>query len=87
MLLAKRLSVFGTTLRSRPVDGAGGKGEVAARPSEVTWPPVETGRVVPDRRLVFDFDDAAAAHAQPTVGMLWEGVVAFRCVRVPGWSA
>lgn len=64
VLLAKRLSVFGTTLRSRPVDGAGGKGEVAAKTLEVTWPLIETGRVVPIVDSVFDFDDAAAAHAR-----------------------
>ena len=64
VLLAKRLSVFGTTLRSRPVDGPGGKGEVVARTREVTWPLIEAGRVVPIIDSVFGVDDAAAAHAR-----------------------
>lgn len=64
VLLAKRLSVFGTTLRSRPVDGPGGKGEAVTKTREVTWPLIEAGRVVPIVDSVFSFDDAAAAHAR-----------------------
>ncbi|MFZ2242181.1 MAG: zinc-binding dehydrogenase, partial [Gordonia amarae] len=64
VLLAKRLSVFGTTLRSRPVDGPGGKGEAVTKTLEVTWPLIEAGRIVPIVDSVFGFDDAAAAHAR-----------------------
>ena len=64
VLLAKRLSVFGTTLRSRPVDGPGGKGEAVTKTLEVTWPLIEAGRIVPIVDSVFSFDDAAAAHAR-----------------------
>ncbi|MGV9670680.1 NAD(P)H-quinone oxidoreductase [Gordonia sp. NPDC003504] len=61
-LMAKRASVIGTTLRSRPVDGNDGKGHVVARTRELTWPLIEAGKVVPVIDSVFGLDDADAAH-------------------------
>lgn len=86
VLLAKRLSVFGTALRSRPVDGPGGKGEAVAKALEVTWPLIEAGRIVPIVDSVFGFDDAAAAACAPRQrGCRGEGAAARRCVSVSGW--
>ncbi len=61
-LLAKRLSVMGTTLRARPVHGPGGKAEVVASTLTRTWPLIEAGTVVPVVDRVFPLADADAAH-------------------------
>lgn len=63
-LMAKRASVTGTTLRARPVDGPGGKGEIVARTRAVTWPLIDEGRVRPIIDSVFDLADVEAAHAR-----------------------
>ncbi|MGC5247072.1 NAD(P)H-quinone oxidoreductase [Gordonia sp. DT219] len=61
-LMGKRASVIGTTLRSRPVDGDGGKRQIVAHTQAVTWPLIAAGKVVPVIDSVYDLDDAAAAH-------------------------
>lgn len=61
-LMAKRAAVLGTTLRSRPVDGAGSKAEVVATTRRVTWPQIDAGRVVPIIDSTFPLADADAAH-------------------------
>lgn len=67
-LLAKRASVFGTTLRSRPVDGLGSKAEVVAATLAHTWPLIEAGRVAPVVDTVFPLADAGDAHDRLTGG-------------------
>ncbi|ALJ18960.1 NAD(P)H-quinone oxidoreductase [Microbacterium sp. No. 7] len=67
-LLAKRASVHGTTLRSRPVDGPGSKAEVVAATLEHTWPLIAAGTVVPVVDAVFPLADATAAHDRVTGG-------------------
>lgn len=62
LLLAKRLSVMGTTLRARPVHGPGGKAEVVAATVGRTWPLIESGKVVPVVDRTFPLADAGAAH-------------------------
>ncbi|GAB22651.1 putative oxidoreductase [Gordonia polyisoprenivorans NBRC 16320 = JCM 10675] len=61
-LMGKRASVIGTTLRSRPVDGDGGKAQIVTHTRTVTWPLIEAGKVLPVIDSVYDLDDAAAAH-------------------------
>ncbi|MPQ97841.1 zinc-binding dehydrogenase [Modestobacter sp. I12A-02628] len=62
-LLAKRATVHATALRSRPLDGPGGKAEIVAAVRHEVWPDVERGVVRPivDRRL--PMSRAAEAHA------------------------
>ncbi|WP_448614707.1 NAD(P)H-quinone oxidoreductase [Modestobacter sp. URMC 112] len=62
-LLRKRASVAATALRSRPVQGPGGKAEIVAAVRREVWPDVERGVVRPvvDRRL--PMSRAAEAHA------------------------
>ncbi|MCF6509128.1 NAD(P)H-quinone oxidoreductase [Blastococcus sp. MG754426] len=61
-LLAKRASVHATALRSRPVEGPGGKAEIVAAVRHDVWPDVERGTIRPivDRRL--PMSRAAEAH-------------------------
>lgn len=61
-LLAKRASVHATALRSRPVDGPGGKAEIVAAVRHDVWPDVERGTIRPivDRRL--PMSRSAEAH-------------------------
>ncbi len=61
-LLAKRASVAATALRSRPLDGPGGKAGIVATVRAHVWPDVERGVVRPvvDRRL--PMSRAAEAH-------------------------
>lgn len=63
LLLAKRLSVMGTTLRARPVHGPGGKAEIVAATVGRTWPLIESGKVQPVVDRTFPLAEAAAAHA------------------------
>ncbi|GED96365.1 NAD(P)H-quinone oxidoreductase [Gordonia crocea] len=61
-LLAKRASVHGTALRSRPLYGAGGKAEVVAATLETTLPLLAEGTVKPVIDSTFPLADAAQAH-------------------------
>jgi putative PIG3 family NAD(P)H quinone oxidoreductase len=62
-LLRKRASVHATALRSRPVEGPGGKAEIIAAVRHDVWPDVERGVIRPivDRRL--PMSRAGEAHA------------------------
>ncbi|HWC83864.1 MAG TPA: NAD(P)H-quinone oxidoreductase [Pseudonocardiaceae bacterium] len=62
LMLVKRLSVFATGLRGRPVEGPGGKAEIVAAVREQLWPLVEAGQVRPLIDRVVPTADAAAAH-------------------------
>lgn len=61
-MLARRHTLFATTLRSRPPEGPGGKAEIVAAVRHDVWPDVERGSVRPivDRRL--PMARAAEAH-------------------------
>jgi putative PIG3 family NAD(P)H quinone oxidoreductase len=58
-LLSRRLSVLGTTLRSRPNND---KNAILQQMHEVIWPVIENGSVVPVIDSVYDLADAGAAH-------------------------
>jgi putative PIG3 family NAD(P)H quinone oxidoreductase len=61
-MLARRQTLFATTLRSRPPTGPGGKAEIVAAVRSAVWPDVERGTVRPivSRRL--PLARAAEAH-------------------------
>jgi putative PIG3 family NAD(P)H quinone oxidoreductase len=63
-MLARRQTLFATTLRSRPPSGRGGKAEIVAAVRHDVWPDVERGSVRPvvSRRL--PMAHAAEAHRQ-----------------------
>jgi putative PIG3 family NAD(P)H quinone oxidoreductase len=58
-MLSRRLSVFGTTLRSRP---AHDKGVTVAEVVAELWPAVESGAIRPVIDRIVPFGDAAEAH-------------------------
>jgi putative PIG3 family NAD(P)H quinone oxidoreductase len=61
-LLAKRAGVIGTTLRSRPVTGRGGKSEIVTETVENVWPMIADGQVRPIIGAEFPIEQARAAH-------------------------
>lgn len=60
LLLRKRLSLTGSTLRPRPLAY---KARLAQELREQVWPLIESGRIRPVVHRVFDAADAAQAHA------------------------
>ncbi|WP_290713667.1 MULTISPECIES: NAD(P)H-quinone oxidoreductase [Gordonia] len=63
-LLAKRATVAGTTLRSRPTYGDGSKAEIVAATLELTLPLLANGTIRPVVDSVFPLAAAAEAHAR-----------------------
>lgn len=61
-LIGKRLSVQGTALRSRPVDGPHGKAAIVAAVLDSVWPMIDAGTVRPVIGARFPIREAAAAH-------------------------
>ena len=61
-LIGKRLSVLGTALRSRPVDGPHGKAAIVAAVLDSVWPMIDGGAVRPVIGARFPIEEAAAAH-------------------------
>ncbi|KWX22555.1 NAD(P)H-quinone oxidoreductase [Mycolicibacterium wolinskyi] len=61
-LLAKRAGVIATSLRPRPVDGPGGKGEIVAAVRENVWPLIAEGRVKPIIGAELPIEQAQRAH-------------------------
>lgn len=61
-LLAKRAGILATALRSRPVDGPGGKTDIVARVVDDVWPMVGDGLVRPVIGAEFPMAEAQAAH-------------------------
>jgi len=59
-VMVKRLTITGSTLRSRPVAV---KTQIARRLQQHVWPLLEAGRVKPIVFRTFAMDQAAAAHA------------------------
>ncbi len=60
-VMARRLTITGSTLRSRSPEF---KGAIAARLLEKVWPLLEDGTIKPVIHKVFPLDEAAAAHAE-----------------------
>lgn len=63
LLMQKRLTVQGTTLRARPVRGAQSKAEVVAAVERVVWPLVSSARLKPVAPLRMPLDRADDLHA------------------------
>ncbi|MGZ8801838.1 MAG: NAD(P)H-quinone oxidoreductase [Mycobacterium sp.] len=61
-LLVKRAGIIATALRSRPVDGPGGKSDIVARVVDDVWPMVADGLVRPVIGAEFPMAEAQAAH-------------------------
>jgi len=59
-VMVKRLTITGSTLRSRPVSV---KAEIARRLQQHVWPLLEVGKVKAVVFRTFPFAEAAAAHA------------------------
>lgn len=61
-LIGKRAGVIGTALRSRPVDGPGGKAQIVAEVTEKVWPMIADGRVRPIVGAELPIAEAQRAH-------------------------
>jgi len=61
LVLSKRLTVTGSTLRSRPPEA---KGKIAASLHKTVWPLLENGTVKPVIQNTFPLAEAASAHEQ-----------------------
>ncbi|MCV7065672.1 NAD(P)H-quinone oxidoreductase [Mycolicibacterium farcinogenes] len=61
-LIGKRAGVIGTALRSRPVDGPGGKAQIVAEVTENVWPMIADGRVRPIVGAELPIAQAQRAH-------------------------
>jgi putative PIG3 family NAD(P)H quinone oxidoreductase len=61
-LLAKRALVAATGLRMRPVEGADGKGRIAADVTDKLWPLIGEGKVRPVVGQVLPMEQAGEAH-------------------------
>lgn len=61
-MVPKRLHVMATALRSRPVDGANGKGAIVDAVVDSVWPMIGDGRVRPIIGARFPISEAAEAH-------------------------
>ncbi|RYG18851.1 MAG: NAD(P)H-quinone oxidoreductase, partial [Caulobacteraceae bacterium] len=64
-IMLKRLTLTGSTLRSRPADE---KARLAAAVEETAWPWVASGAVRPPVQAVFSLEQAADAHAELEAG-------------------
>lgn len=67
-LIGKRLTVLGTALRNRPVDGPHGKGVIVDAVVESVWPMVASGAVRPVIGARYPIDQAAEAHRALAAG-------------------
>ena len=70
-LLAKRASVIGSTLRSRPVDGPLGKAEIVRQVRDRVWPLIAAGQVKPIIGAEFPIAEAAEAHRELEAGNIF----------------
>lgn len=61
-LIGKRLTVLGTALRGRPIDGPHGKGAIVEAVVASVWPMIADGTVRPVIGARFPIDQAAEAH-------------------------
>jgi len=60
LVMRKRLTITGSTLRPRPVAF---KGAIAKSLREKIWPLIESGRIKPEIYRTFPLEQAASAHA------------------------
>jgi NADPH2:quinone reductase len=67
-LIGKRLTVAGTALRSRPVDGPHGKGAIVAAVTESVWPMLASARVRPIIGARYPIAEAGEAHRALAAG-------------------
>jgi NADPH2:quinone reductase len=65
LVLRRRLTITGSTLRPRPVEF---KGAIARRLRAVVWPLLEAGRINPVVHATFPLEQASAAHALMEAG-------------------
>jgi putative PIG3 family NAD(P)H quinone oxidoreductase len=79
-LIGKRLSVIGSALRSRPVEGPHGKGVIVGAVVESVWPMISRGQVRPVIGARLPIDRAAEAHRELATG----GVSGKVLLTVPG---
>lgn len=77
-LLAKRGSVTGTTLRTRPDTGPGSKAEVVAEVQRRLWPEIAAGRIRPVIDRTLPMDEAGEAHRLLRAGEVLGKVVLIR---------
>jgi putative PIG3 family NAD(P)H quinone oxidoreductase len=61
-LIGKRAGVIGTALRSRPVNGPGGKAAIVTQVAEKVWPMIADGRVRPIIGAELPIEQAQRAH-------------------------
>jgi len=74
-LLVKRARVIGTTLRGRPLGGAGGKAEIVAAVTASVWPMIADGRVRPVIGARLPIQEAGAAHRELSAGAVTGKIV------------
>ena len=67
-LIGKRLTVHGTALRNRPVDGPHGKGAIVDAVVESVWPMIASARVRPIIGARYPLDQAGEAHRALAAG-------------------
>ncbi len=67
-LIGKRLTVMGTALRNRPVDGPHGKGVIVDAVVQSVWPMVASARVKPVVGARYPIEDAGEAHRALAAG-------------------
>lgn len=67
-LIGKRLSVIGTALRNRPVEGPNGKAAIVDAVVQAVWPMVSDGQVRPVIGARFPMSQAAEAHRALAAG-------------------
>ncbi len=68
MILPRRLTIYATTLRSRPRTGPHSKAHVVAAVREHLWPLLATGRIRPIVDSVFPVAEVAKAHSRVAEG-------------------
>lgn len=74
-LIGKRLSVIGTALRNRPVEGPNGKAAIVDAVVEAVWPMVSDGQVRPVIGARFPMSQAAEAHRALAAGQTFGKVL------------
>lgn len=79
-LIGKRLTVIGTALRNRPVEGPHGKGAIVDAVVEAVWPMISRGQVRPVIGARLPITQAAEAHRALAAGEAFGKVL----LTVPG---
>ncbi len=74
-LIGKRLTVMGTALRNRPVDGPHGKGVIVDAVVQSVWPMVASARVKPVVGARYPIEDAGEAHRALAAGVTYGKVL------------